>query len=133
MLGSFWDHFGSILEQFRDHFGIILGPCSDYFGIMLGSFWDLFGNILGSFWEDFRINLSNFGELWVALGLRACDCSNSEDSPLPPLVGTRHPTEKQITRTHQVCGNSQNKIMNKLNWRARDRVRPNFILRVSPN
>ena len=86
MLGSFWDHFGIILGSFWDHFGIILG-----------SFWDLFGNILGSCWEDFGINLSNFGELWVGLGMRPCDRSNSEKPPPTPPIRTRHPAENKKT------------------------------------
>ena len=36
--GSFWDHFGIILESFWDHFGIILGSNWDHFGDMLVSF-----------------------------------------------------------------------------------------------
>ena len=39
MLGSFWNHFGIILDLCWDHFGIILGSFWDH----LGSFWDHFG------------------------------------------------------------------------------------------
>ena len=45
-VGSFGDHFGTILGTFWDHFGTILGPFWDDFGTILDT-------ILGPFWIPF--------------------------------------------------------------------------------
>ena len=57
-MGTFWNHFGIILEPFWDDFGIILGSFWNHFGLILEPFWDDFGIILGSFWhiKDLRKN-----------------------------------------------------------------------------
>ena len=66
IMGSFWDHVGTLLRYLSDSFGIIWGSFWDRFGIALGSFWDRFGFILGSFWDLFGIIL---GSLWDRFGI----------------------------------------------------------------
>ena len=60
ILGSFWYHFGIILESFWDNFGVILGSLWNHYSIILESFWDDFEIILGPFWNQFGIIIFEF-------------------------------------------------------------------------
>ena len=57
-MGTFWNHFGIMLEPFWDDFGIFLGSFWNHFGLILEPFWADFGIILESFWDikDLRKN-----------------------------------------------------------------------------